>query len=148
MKEMTKNNNGFLNHGLGGFMNHRYWIAKQPEKYKRIKDSRVQWQPKKLTFKEGLSAAPIPALLIYVVILIILFVLVVIAMRILPTTVKVGQLFDLYAKEYPTLLFLGTIYIVQIYLIYRDIIRRSMSRILCVIPVMYFLLAVNIILYL
>jgi len=120
----------------------RHWIAEQPEESKGIDNPKIKWQPKRLPFKQGLDEVPITAFYIYGAILIALFVLVIRALQVLPPTIQVGQLFDLYSKEFPTVLYLGMIYGVLVYLIYRDIIRRSMSRILCVIPFMYFWLAV------
>lgn len=119
-----------------------------PEEYKDIKDSRVKWQPKRLSFKEGLQEVPIPAFVIYGIILVALLVLEVIALRVLPSQISVDQMFGLYKKEFPTLLFLAMLYGVEVYLIYRDIIRRSMAKTLCVIPLMFFWLSVYIILFL
>ncbi len=126
-------------------MSKRHWMAEMPERYKNIDNPKIQWQPKRLSFSQGLDEVPIPAFVIYGFILIALLALEIIALRVLPSTISVSQLFDLYSKDFPTLLFLGMLYIVQVYLIYRDIIRRSMSKTLCVIPVMFFWLAVFII---
>ena len=126
----------------------RHWTAQMPERYKNIDNPKIKWQPEKLSFRQGLEEVPYMAFVIYGVILVALLVLEVIALRVLPSTIAVSQLFDLYTKEFPTLLFLLMLYVVQVYLIYRDIIRRSMSRTLCVIPVMFFWLAVYIIMYL
>lgn len=129
-------------------MSRRYWASQQPKQYKKIKDSRIKWQPKRLSFEAGLKTLPFVAIGIYCVLISVLLILVVLALNILPPTIVVGQLFNLYTKEFPTILFLAMLYGVQMYLIYRDIVRRSMSRFLCVIPVMYFLLAINIIFHL
>ena len=126
----------------------RHWTAEQPERYRKINNPDIKWQPDRLTFKQGLDECPIGAFVIYAIIIVALLVLEIIALKVLPSSIVVGQLFDLYSKEYPTLLFLGMLFGVLIYLIYRDIVRRSMSRTMCVIPVMYFFLAVYIILYL
>lgn len=123
----------------------RHWSVEMPKKYENVKDPTVKWQAERLTFKQGLEEVPKLAFFIYETILLALLVITIIAIRVLPSTITVGQLFDLYTKQFPTVLFLGMVYVVEVYLIYRDIIRRSMSRYLCVIPGMYFFLAIYII---
>ena len=77
-------------------MSKRHWTAEMPEKYKGINDTTVRWQPERLTFRQGLEEVPIPAFVIYGFILVSLLVLDIIALKVLPATINVDQLFGLY----------------------------------------------------
>ena len=71
----------------------RHWTAQMPERYKNIDNPKIKWQPERLSFRQGLEEVPYMAFVIYGVILVALLVLEVIALRVLPSTIAVSQLF-------------------------------------------------------
>lgn len=110
-------------------------IMNDPEKLKK-------WRPEKLSVRQGIAETPAPLLYGYILLIVGLAIVCVRAYLKLPELVEVWQWFGTSTAVYNKTVFLVIAYAIQLFFIYRDLTRRSLSRYLFLLPALYFFLAV------
>lgn len=109
-------------------------VLSDPEKLRK-------WRPEKRTVRQGLAETPTPVLVGYVLLIVVSAIFYVSAYLRLPDLIEVTQFFGMSTGVYNKAVFLVIAFCIQIFLIYRDIIRRSLSKILFLVPLLFFFLA-------
>ena len=97
------------------------------------------WQPERISVKQGLQETAILFLAGYGVISAASLCLCVAGLIRLPDTVLLPAFFGYSNMSIPKIFLCTGIFAIQIYLIYRDLIRRSMAKTLFLIPAAFFL---------
>lgn len=97
------------------------------------------WQPERLTLRQGIQETAFPVLFGYILITIITIIYCISAIINLPDKVTLSTFFGYDSMTVSTPLFVAGVFGIQVYLIYRDLIRRSMAKTLFLIPFIFFL---------
>lgn len=113
-------------------------VLADPERLRR-------WRPKRLTVRQGIAETAIPVLAGYAAILVILAIYSYRAWVVLPDLIEVLQFFGASTAVYSKTVFLTIAYAIQVLLIYLDLIRRTRSRYLLLVPLLYFFLVIYIV---
>ena len=104
--------------------------------WKRRNDTSV-WQPKKVTVRQGIIQMPHMILFGYLLVILVSVFINTSAIFKLPATIRLATMFSLSSRIYPTIpLCIGAI-IFEMYLIYRDIVHRSLSSYFLVVPMIF-----------
>ena len=111
------------------------WKLQPPENVKESGTGR--WQPERLKFSEGIRECPRLALIAYALLLIFSLGFHIYAYNQLPDVVTVSTWFELGQSSFPRAGFLAVSFGILPYMIYRDLIHRSMSQYLLVMPAIY-----------
>ena len=115
----------------------RHFRLSPPEKLQG-ENSLKKWQPERLTVRQGIIETPFLILLGYANIMFFSLVINLAGIVILPQKVTLSVMFGLGTSDYYSTILCSAGIGIQMYLIYRDIIRRSVSSFLLVIPGVYF----------
>lgn len=121
-----------------------YRISPPAEMLKDM-DRLRKWRPERLTIRQGIAETPLPILIGYVILIVASIAFYISSYLRLPELVEVMQWFGLSTAMYNKTIFLVVAFCIQIFFIYRDLIRRSLSRNLFLVPFLYFCLAIFII---
>lgn len=121
----------------------RYYRLKPPGDIQG-QNTLKRWQPKRLTVRQGILETPFPILVGYTCIVLLSILINLAAVTLLPEKITLVVMFGLGQSNYYTLLLCLAGISIQLYLIYRDIVRRSISSYLLVIPGVFF--AMNVLL--
>lgn len=99
-----------------------------------VYDDKGRWQPERVTALEGWKEITWWMRIVYIGFVVYLIAYNIRALILLPENMLIGAWFGLSAFQVPTVLYMAVSLGVVLYLIYRDLIRRSISRYRLFIP--------------
>lgn len=116
-----------------------------PEEIRNDLEKLRKWRPEQLSVRQGLAESPVPVLAGYGLMILILAAVCIHAWFRLPEQIEILAWFGMSTNVYNKAVFLIGAFCIQVFLIYRDIIRRSLSKFLLLVPLLYFFLVIFII---
>lgn len=112
-----------------------------PEDVLNDPDKLRKWRSERLTVRQGLAETPTPILVGYILLIVASVIIYISAYLRLPDLIEVTQFFGTSTSLYNKAVFLVIAFGIQLFLIYRDIIRRSLSKFRFLVPLLYFFMA-------
>lgn len=135
--------------GKEAFSPRRVWRVTAPkEAWENARRGKVRWTPAQLTVREGIRQTAIVDLVGYVLLLLGNAWLVGKVLTSLPQVVALPVHFGMGHMEVHSVVLALAMAGIQIYLIYRELIRKLFTQTLLLVPVMYFVVEAAIVLQL
>lgn len=104
------------------------------------KNGRKIYLPRHLSVKEGIASTAIPILIAYAVVMIRISILACQIYDAYPESITLPVNFGFSTRTFATGIFVVMMALIQLYLIYLDLTRRSIAKTLLLIPALFFAL--------